>query len=257
MSKTESGYVQESGNNINVDGRLQQWLRLRPATELEPDGLPPASMSFTPNRPTITVEQILRIQGYSDLARVRPAVRNAAETVTEIANRAIACQARYRCIGVESCVNGVLSVAEGTRFHCGAFDKYLVDCREVVIFVLTLGGGIDQVGRNLVSDGRLLEAVLLEAAGWMAIEQATKSLVRHLRSLNEARGLVLTRRMAPGYQFRVNGQEFEWPLLEHAAFFKCFGSLEMPVRVLESGGMVPKMSRTGLYGLRSRDAVAT
>jgi len=99
--------------------------------------------------------------------------------------------------------------------------------------------------------------LFLETVGWMAVEQATKRLLRHLGELVGPEGLVLTRRMAPGYSFSVGGRKCDWSLFEQPALFGIFRDVELPVRLLESGGMVPKMSRSGLYGLRPTPAEAS
>jgi hypothetical protein len=213
---------------------------------------PFACQAFTPRGLTVGVGQILKVQGYADLSRVRPAVKSAAETVATMTNRMLVPDARYRRVGIESCVDGVLSLVDGTRFRCAAFDQYLTDCREVVVFLLTLGGGLDHIERNLSANSRLLETVFLGTAGWIAIEQATKLLAQHLRGVVEPEGLVLTRRLAPGYSFRLGGRTCEWSLLDQTALFGLFQGVDIPIQVLESGGMVPKMSRSGLYGLRPR-----
>jgi hypothetical protein len=205
---------------------------------------------------TISVEQVLKAQGYPNPSRVRAAVKNIAETVATMASRMAVPDACYRRVGIESCIDGELVLVDGTRFHCEAFGKYLSGCPEIVVFVLTLGAGVDHIERNLSANSQLLETVFWETACWMAIEQATKSLVKHLRTLIEPEGLTLTRRMAPGYSFRMDDRKCDWSLLDQAALFGLFHGIEMPVRLLESGGMVPKMSRSGVYGLRARHTSA-
>jgi hypothetical protein len=223
------------------------------ASEPSPGG---ACGTYAPKDLRVSVEQILRLQGYTDLSRVRPAVRNAAETVTIMANRMLAADARYRRVSIADCAGGVLTLVDGTRLHCDAFDRCLSGCREIIAFVLTLGRGFDQVGSNLSASKQVLESLFLETVGWMAIEQATKRLLRHLGETVGPERLVLTRRMAPGYSFSVGGGKCDWSLLEQSALFGMFRDVELPVRLLESGGMVPKMSRSGLYGLRPKPAEA-
>lgn len=258
MSKGRNVSVQGTGSIRDLGRPCQPGAPLDAARDRDSGSsltvpMPNACASFTPKRLTIAVEQVLKVQGYADLARVRPTVRSAAETVTTMVNRMVTPDVRCRRVDIERYADGILTLVEGTQFHCEAFGKYLAGCREVVAFVLTLGGGLDHIERNLSANNQLLEAVFLEAAGWMAVEQATKSLVKHLRNLLEPEGLTLTRRLAPGYRFTLGGRKCEWPLLDQAALFGLFNGFDLPVRLLESGGMVPKMSRSGLYGLRRQE----
>ncbi|MCL4768052.1 MAG: hypothetical protein KJZ80_17650 [Hyphomicrobiaceae bacterium] len=112
------------------------------------------------------------------------------------------------------------------------------------MFVLTLGSGIDTEVARYTNAGELLEALFLETAAWLAIEQATRALVISLRDGAAARGLALTRRFAPGYA--------DWALIEQKLLFSYLGTKgkAFPVELLDSGAMVPNMSRTGMYGLR-------
>jgi hypothetical protein len=202
---------------------------------------------FVPRGLAVAAETVLKVQGYVATARVAPMVRATAEAVTAVANRIFTPEVRYRRVGIASVSGGVLTLEDGTRFHCRAFDRYLAGCREAVVFVLALGGGFDRIARNFSTGGQMLEAILFEVSGWMAVEQATKQFVRHL---GEREGLKLTRRMAPGYRFSGAGGPDEWPLTEQAGLFALFAGADLPVRLLESSAMTPKMSRSGLYGVR-------
>ena len=59
--------------------------------------------------------------------------------------------------------------------------------------------------------------------------------------------------MAPGYSYHLDSGTCEWPLEEQKALFDLFRHATLPVRLLESCAMLPKMSRTGLYALRIAD----
>ena len=93
-------------------------------------------------------------------------------------------------------------------------------------------------------------ALLLDTAGWLAIESVTRQFSERLKADCETVGLRLTRRMGPGYTYRVGREMAPWGLEEQAGLFRVLGEEVSPVTVLESGAMLPKMSRSGLYGLR-------
>jgi hypothetical protein len=115
---------------------------------------------------------------------------------------------------------------------------------------MTLGARFESVQKNLSGSDNLLEAVFLETAGWVAIEEATRIFTQHFRKAAFADGLDLSRRLAPGYVFRVGDRKVDWRLEEQKEFFAIFKSVSLPVTLLESCAMMPKMSRTGFFGLR-------
>ncbi len=119
--------------------------------------------------------------------------------------------------------------------------KVFAGCAEVMVFVLTLGPALDAESERLTAEDEIVEALFLEMAGWLAVEQATKALALHLSDLLRDQRLGLTRRLGPGYA--------DWPLDEQAGLFALLEAAPLPVRLLESCAMIPKKSRSGLYGL--------
>lgn len=211
--------------------------------------VPATVEALQPRRPRIGVERMLRIQGYTRPERVRRAVRAAAERNAERAEALFDPDVRYRRVAVLGCNNAALELHGGSSFHCGAFTRFLSDAREVAVFVSTAGSGIDDELARLNDAEQLLDMLFLETAAWLGIEAITKTFIAHLRQRVAGDGLRLTRRMGPGYDYKIDGGTAEWPLQEQQALFALFGDTRLPVRLLESCAMLPKMSRSGLVGL--------
>ncbi len=197
--------------------------------------------TFSPRTIGIPVKPLLRLQGYRDLERVRPRIEAAAREMAQRAEGLLEAHVHYRCIGVRGCDDGVLVLETGAAFHSGVFSEVLRQCREVIAFVLTVGEGLDAETAARTEDGDMLGALFLETAGWLGVEKATREFSRHLKAQAAKRGLRLSRRMGPGYG--------DWPLEEQAGLFDLFAGDSLPVRLLDSCAMIPKMSRSGLYGL--------
>ena len=205
---------------------------------------------FEPKAIELRVDLVLRMLGYSDLDHVRPVVRSITELVTERVKQAVKPVVCFKRMAIESCVDGALVVDAGVILNCRAFEKYLTGCDEVVAFFLTLGKSIDEVEAEYAAKDQLLEMLVLETAGWLGIEQATKQLAIHLREIVSVDGRRLSRRMAPGYGYKIGSKKCEWLLEEQRVLFELFDQQKLPVQLLSSCAMVPKMSRSGLYGLR-------
>ncbi len=196
---------------------------------------------FVPQGLTIPTDPLLRMQGYRDLTRVRDRVRKIAAAAAAQAESLVVPDAHYRRVRIEACGATSLRLETGTVFHSNGFAKGLSGCSEVVVFLLTVGPHLDDAVAKLSTDDDLVTALFLEMAGWLAIERATKQLAEHLWSLAGAEGLRLSRRLAPGYA--------DWSLEGQRPLFDLFAGVDLPVHLLESNAMMPKKSRSGLYGL--------
>ena len=218
-----------------------------------PKVLDTATSHFRTEIAELPVEPLLRMQGYRDLARVRPRIRDIATKAAGLARSVAAPEAYCRRVAIRSCTPESLELADGAkggagggvRFHSARFAKVFAGCGEVMAFVLTLGPAFDTESERLTAADEIVEALFLEMAGWLAVEQATKALARHLSDLLRDQRLGLTRRLGPGYA--------DWPLDEQAGLFSLLEAAPLPVRLLESCAMIPKKSRSGLYGLRPLD----
>jgi hypothetical protein len=209
----------------------------------------PEVKRFFPLRPVIHFERVLRIQGYADLTRVRPVISRAAEAMSQTAASLSEPAVAYKLVEIRSLHEDLLETEDGSRLHCMAFGRQLRGCRQIAPFVLSAGIAIPERVAALIEAGDLLEAVLLEAAGWLAIEDATRQFKTHLRESCLRRDCRITSRMGPGYSYKVANRMHMWPLEEQAALFALFGEAELPVTLMKSCAMNPKMSRSGIYGI--------
>lgn len=201
----------------------------------------------------VEADRILRVHRYRDPNRIRPVIRRIAERaaadVVVLANP----EARYRRMRILSNEAGVLDLEGGASFTCAAFPRLLSGCDEVVVFVLTLGPDLDEAVAARIATDEPVDALFLEAAGWLAVERATRRLAADINSTIAGEGLGVTFRMGPGYDYRLDsGGRERWELAEQAALFSVFGNAPLPVELLDSSVMRPKMSRSGLFAVARR-----
>jgi hypothetical protein len=210
---------------------------------------------FVPATPVVRPERILRIQGYSDLDRVRPAIRRSAEAMAMLAAQLSIPAVAYRKVPIVAIRNDALEVEGGVRFHCEAFATVLAGCVEIAAFALTVGPRLDERVVELADAGELLDALLLETAGWLCIEDATRQFKVSLREHANAGNRRITSRMGPGYTYKVGPQTCMWPLDEQSQLFSLFDGANLPVSLMTSCAMQPKMSRSGLFGIAPMGSV--
>lgn len=205
--------------------------------------------SFRPRDSQVTAERILRIQGYKSPDSVRVAIRRAAQAMATKALELCDAQVAFKKVYVVSIDNEGISLAGDARLFSPAFAYRLNDCEEVVPFVLSCGLALSHTIIDLAEAGDLLEAVLLESAGWLCIEDVTRQFKESLKSEAAHRYRRITSRMGPGYTYQVGGREVSWPLEDHPHLFGLLSGRTLPVTLMPSCAMNPKLSRSGLYGI--------
>ena len=199
----------------------------------------------------IGVERILRIQGYSDLSRVRPRIRKAAEYAADLAGEITCGAVGFRRVPISALDGARLQLDGRHDFQCEAFGRFLQGCQSVVAFVLTAGAVFDERIDELMKGDRPVEGLFLDSAGWLAVEAVTRQFAEQLKHDTATQGLRLTRRMGPGYSYRMGPRMEPWDLAEQVTLFAALGDAPLPSALMESSAMHPKMSRSGLYGLRA------
>ena len=204
---------------------------------------------FEPGTPSIDPLKMLRIHGYKDMDTVRPIIRKTADVISKRAAGVMTSIVYFRRVPIADCDSDGLKLANGLAFENHAFAHYLSGAAEVVVVVITVGKGLDDEVIGCMDEFEPLEALFLETAGWLGIEWATRSFVNHLSELVGPEGLRPTQRMGPGYSYKVDGDSEMWSLEDQRQLFEVFDGVDLPVRLLESCAMLPKMSRSGLYGL--------
>ncbi len=192
--------------------------------------------------------------GYRDLEKVRPIVKDHASAAIALLAEVAEPVAHYKRVPIKERSDDRLRFEAGITISCPAFPTYLAGCEELIVFVLTLGQAFDSAQAEYTANEQLLEAMMLDTAGWLGVEKATRQFAEFLQETADAEGYRISRRMAPGYSYRLNDAKCDWPLIQQAALFQLLGTDDMPVDLLESCAMVPKMSRSGIYGLLPKRA---
>ncbi len=204
---------------------------------------------YAPKLPSLDAAKMLRVHGYRDVVAVRKDVREAAERHAEEALKLLELRCFYQRRPVAELSDGRLVLGGGTTFNCEAFDKILGNSEEAILFLLSTGKPLDQRIQAYLAKFAVLQALFLETAGWLAIEAATRMFALHLRRETAPDGLVLSSRMAPGYTYKLGNTKVTWDLRDQRKLFDLFDGYPLPIELLDSCAMSPKLSRSGLFGL--------
>ena len=109
-----------------------------------------------------------------------------------------------------------------------------IEAEELVIGLVSAGGAIEERVRQLLEMGQMTRALLLDAAGSAAAEEAADLLGAQIVGEERGRAEAPSCRLSPGYG--------RWPLSAQTAIFALLPHAELGVRLLPSMLMVPRKS---------------
>ncbi len=193
-------------------------------------------------RPRVESTLILRLQKYRNPEAAPVQVGQAAEAAAALAETLVEPQARLLRVPVRRVEpEGAVLLADPIRFQSRALARLLRGATEAILFLLTLGPKLETRAQELMGEEQFLEALLLDTAGWVAVDALAKALRGRLLAEARAQGLRLTHRMAPGYA--------DWRLEEQRILFSAFEEDALPIQLTEACVMLPRKSISGVYGL--------
>jgi len=200
-------------------------------------------------KPKPKLDNVLKIQGYKNPDQVRPAIQQFALTAIDTFVARTVPTVTYRIVDIHAVEAKDALLGDGVHLRSPIFSQYHSRASEHVVFALTVGQAIDDQASEWMHQEKLIEALFLESAAWLGVENATKQFVLIIRKWAMQQSLRLTRRLGPGYSYTIDGQQSMWDLADPNRLFELLNEPAMPVQLLESAAMLPKMSRSGLFGL--------
>jgi hypothetical protein len=126
-------------------------------------------------------------------------------------------------------------------FRSNVIAKLLRQCHKVAIFVLTIGGRLGEVVRQLSGEGFLVQAAVLDAIGSDAAETLAHVVQDIIKSEAAAERLAISRRFSPGY--------CDWRISQQRMVFRALGGDSAGIRLTDGCLMVPQKSISGIIGI--------
>ena len=206
--------------------------------------------------PDLKIDSVLRAQGYRKNHKVRLAIRKAASVSIKRLRDSAAPQGFFFFEKIKALEGNKLKMNSGVEFDCPVFEDMLSGSTHLISFVLTLGKEVDEKICGYVGDAEEpLANLFLETAARLCLELVMRQARIKLTEFSRLNQMVLGKRMAPGYSYKekITNNRIMWDLTEQANLFKMFRGFEIPVKLMESSTMIPKMSRSGIFGLRAKD----
>lgn len=117
----------------------------------------------------------------------------------------------------------------------------LYPCQQAVIFVSSIGHGLEERVSQLMKEGEILKPTILDAIGSEAAEKTACHLQEIVRELATSNGAEITLRYSPGY--------CDWDITQQRILFEVMDSAPMGVSLNKECLMMPRKSLSGIIGL--------
>lgn len=119
--------------------------------------------------------------------------------------------------------------------------------KNIVVYVVTIGPGIDDQVKKLMKKGEMFDAYILNGIGAGAAEMVANDLNRYMNDVNQMKNYEY-KRLSPGYG--------EWNVSDQTKIFKLLNPEKyIGVRLTESYIMLPEKSTSGIMGLTLKEGL--
>jgi hypothetical protein len=202
--------------------------------------LPDHILPWRPDRLVIDPWTVMRLARYrrrdAAPAPVWDATRAMATRAGEVATPA----AWLRLVRIATASETRVTLVEGPSFSGQGIARHLAGASRAVVFILTLGPALEAEVIALGERQELLEAYLLDLAGWAGLEMAVRALRQDVMAALP--GARVSHRLGPGHR--------DWPLEEQQGLAGLLEAGATSVRLSEHGLLIPFKSISGIFGLR-------
>jgi hypothetical protein len=137
---------------------------------------------------------------------------------------------------------GSIALIEGSIiFKSQVIANLLEHCQQVAIFLVTIGEYLEETTSQLIKDGLILQATVLDAIGSGAVETVAGFVQDKIKEIAEAQGLVTGQRFSPGY--------CDWNIGQQRMLFYALTGNTLGVRLTGECLMIPQKSISGIIGI--------
>lgn len=203
--------------------------------------------------PNISALKILRTHGYKNKELIKKKILDAANKALERLSFYSSPVGYFYIKKINKQVSNRIELNDGITFNCEIFNERLFESKFLIVFILTLGNGIDETIKKISKDfNEPLGALFLENASWLALELILRDARSKIVKFAMTKNLKIENRMAPGYSYpsKTFKKRIMWELEEQQVLFKLYETKSISVTLNDTYTMIPRMSRSGIFGLK-------
>ncbi len=205
------------------------------------------------SHPNISPLKILRTHGYRSKDVIRKKILDATNKAIKILSTS-STPVGYFCIEeISNNCRNKIELKCGTTFNSDLFKERFAKSKFLVAFIITLGKEVDETIKKISNcSDEPLGALFLENASWLALELVLRDARSKIIKFAKNNDMQIENRMAPGYTYpsKINKKRIMWELQEQKILFGLFDKESISIRLTDSCTMLPRMSRSGIFGLK-------
>ena len=204
-------------------------------------------MEFLP-KIDVSKEKIVKHFGYNSCPPWK--VEETIEKMLNIVKDLLSPRGVYVVKRIVSFSGESILIEDRITFNTVRIGSYLTCCDRIVVYLVTIGGDLEEEVTKLMRKGDFLSGLILDAIGSEATERAADSLQELLKSSQKKRRGVTSFRYSPGY--------CDWRLRDQGSIFKALDSLSLNlgVKLTKNYMMIPRKSTSGIMGLGDAETIA-
>ena len=207
--------------------------------------------------PKVSAFKLLRTHGYKNKDNIKKRILDSAEKALErLTNYSSPVGYFYFEEIKKKSLNSIQ--LERTSLKCEVFTEIFSESDFLIIFIISLGKGIDIKLKKISNDiNEPLGGLFLENASWLALELILRDARSRIISFAKSKNMQIENRMAPGYSYpsKILKKKIMWELKEQENLFNLFKNMNISVSLSESFTMIPRMSRSGVFGLKINNKI--
>jgi len=117
----------------------------------------------------------------------------------------------------------------------------LEQCEKAALFIVTIGGRLEEMVSQLARDRLVLQARVLDAIGSVATENVADYAQDMVSKVASTKGLYISQRFSPGY--------CDWNISQQSVLFQAMNEDNAGVHLTEQCLMIPQKSVSGIIGI--------
>jgi len=189
----------------------------------------------------IDKKQVCHYMGYEGDYKLSARISSLVDEYVENAYHLIDPFYSYVIRDIELIQGSIIIVEDSIIFESKIIARLLKQCCKVAVLLATIGQHLEETVAQLLQDGLMLQATVLDAIGTDAVEKVTDLAQDRIAEVADAQELVISQRFSPGY--------CDWDLEQQKMIFKAVNSDVVGIHLTDGCLMIPQKSISGIIGL--------
>ncbi len=195
--------------------------------------------------PIIEKDELARLLGGDEFGNISRSTRLKIKKMEAVFEKLVNPSLHIQNTEINSVEKGTVHLEEGPELKSLKLSKTLKNCKEIICYIATLGGGIEGEIKRLMDEKHLAEAYILDAIASVAAENMVTTFHQRMKGVYKNQSKQVTLCFSPGY--------CDWPITDQKKLFGIFDSNELEVELTDSCFMQPRKSISGVFGITPPD----